>query len=746
MVRMLSKIVLSILLLFPFKVFAKDFGAINGFVSDASNGEKLAYANIIVKGTDLGASSNDKGYYFIENVPPGKYLVIDSYMGYNESSRKITVEPGKTTQCNFELEPSLIQMEGIAVSAEREKFEKEVLISTRTLRQPELRKAPVIGEADIFRSIQLLPGVIAPSDFSGQLYVRGGGPDQNLILLDGLTVYNPFHLGGIFSTFNVDALSNAELMAGGFPAEYGGRMSSILDITCKEGNSKRFSASSSISLISAKLLLEGPLSRGSWLVSGRRTYADQILKAFGYNLPYYFYDGMGKVNFDLAENTRVILAGLVGEDVLNFSFTEEGEQIGHIDMRWGNRGISGRWRQVFAPKLYGEGLVAWSNFRISMKLEMLNSGVFMRNEIIDYTIKGDFTYFWRPNHTLDFGWDAKRLSFDIGAEIDTLKLLDYEEKANLLAFYLQDKWEVNPLFIVQAGIRPTYYNPGSRFRWDPRIGLKYRIGANTAINFSLGYYSQFLNTVQSGEELMSIFDLWYPVGEDYLPGLATHYILGLENWFSDDLRLTVEGYYKKFMHLLELSETEESQQDPFGSFRAGSGYATGIDLMLEKTSGKLHGWLAYSLALTSRTFADETYYPRYDRRHNLKLVSGLDLPLGLRLDLKWNFGTGFPYAGVIGRYHHIEHGFSGDSLIVYWENIDSPRDYFRYPPYHRLDLGLTKNFKLGPFNGDAFLEIINVYNRRNIFLYVWNLRTDLPEKMAIPMFPFLPSIGMSARF
>lgn len=700
----------------------------------------------MVRGTKSGGVSDEKGYYLIRNVPPGEWAVVASYVGYSESGRQIAIEPGETTRCDFELKPTPIQMEGIEVSAERARFERDVIVSTHTMRGSELGKAPLVGEKDLFRSLQLLPGVIASSDFSSQLYVRGGSPDQNLILLDGITVYNPSHLGGLFTTFNVDAVNSAELLSGGFPAKYGGRLSSVLDITCKDGNSKRFSGSSNISIVSAKTLLEGPLPRGSWMVSGRRTYFDQLLKGTRFSFPYYFYDGMGKVNLDLTDNSRIAVSGLLGEDVLDFTLEDQDVEFGDLDMRWGNRGLSARWRQLFSPGLYGECSGAWSQFRTTLSLETVRSGIWLNNAMGDYTLKGDFAYTGTSNHTSEFGFDAKSISFDFGVEIDTFTLLDDQERVRVLALYLQDKWEVSPVCMLQAGVRPTYCDPGGQLRWDPRMGLKYRLTPNAAVNASVGLYSQFLTTASTGEELISIFDIWLPAPEDQGPSSATHFILGLERWFSGDLRFTAESYYKKFARLYELADDGESEDSDLVDFISGSGYAAGIDLLLKRSAGSLSGWIGYSLGLTKRTFEGETFCPRYDRRHNLNIVSGVGIPWGMRVDATWSLGTGLPYPGAIGRYLRTEYDFARDRWVTRWDYIESPRDYYRYPPYHRLDLGLVKGFGWKSLEGEAFFQIINVYDRENVFLYVWDLEEDPPVRRAVTMLPLLPSIGFNIRF
>jgi hypothetical protein len=733
------------LLLFVFAVSAESPGKINGVISDVSTGEKLSYANVVVEGTKWGGISNKNGYYFVQDVAPGKYVVTVSYLSYEKHSKEIVIEPGLTTRLNFELRVSPIQLKGVSVSAERERFERDIRPSTYTLRKADLQKAPVVGgEADLFRSLQLMPGVIASSDFSSQLYVRGGSPDQNLILLDDITVYNPSHLGGLFSIFNVDALKDAELVAGGFPAKYGGRMSSVLNITSKEGNRKRFSTSSAVSLISAKTLVEGPLPRGSWMITARRTYFDKIFKNTDLSFPYYFYDGIARVDFDVTANASVTGAGLLGEDVLDFSLEEDGEEFGHLKMQWGNRGISGKWRQIYTPRFYGETAFAWSNFRTSLNLGMHESTIRFSNEVIDYTAKSDFTYTIAPNHTIDFGFDAKQISFDFEVEMDTMKFLDDTDTASVFAVYIQDKWEITPLCLVQFGVRPTHYTLGSWQRLEPRVGLKYRIGMNTTLNASGGLFSQFLTTVQTGEELFTIFDVWLPIGERYEPGLCAHYILGTEHWISNDLKCIVESYYKNYTHLVELNQEESNREED--SFNTGSGYATGLDFQLKKTAGRFSGWVSYSLALTKRTFNDTTFCPRYDRRHNLSLVFETSLPWGLKLSFTQLFGTGFPYPGVIGRCPKTEYDFSGDSLVTYWENIMAPRDYYRYPAYHRADVGLSKGFRWGPVTGAVYVDVVNAYNHENVFLYIWDLEADPPIRRTITMFPRLPSVGFNIRF
>ncbi len=479
------------------------------------------------------------------------------------------------------------------------------------------------------------------------------------------------------------------------------------------------------------------------MASIRRTYFDQLLKNTKFSFPYYFYDGMGKVSLDLTAKSNLAVAGLFGEDVFNYTIKEDDEDVGDLDMRWGNRGLSVKWLQYLTPKLHGEVLFALSNFHTDMNLTFLKSTSDFRDEVIDYTVKGDFSYVLAPKHTLDFGFDAKNITFDFEVKMDTLTILNEVDTARIRTFYLQDKWELNPLCFLQIGIRPTYFTPGSHFRWDPRLGLKYRVATNTTINASFGFYSQFLTTVGNGEELLNLFDIWLSPGEDYAPGLSKHYILGMEQWISNNFNFTIEGYYKTFEYLLQLKEKGTFDED---AFYVGSGYATGLDFLFKKTAGKFSGEVSYSLSLTKRTFDDEIFCPKYDQRHNMNLGFGMGLPWGLNMNLKWKVGTGSPYPGVIGTYYKTEHDFSGDSTYTKRVHITAPKDYYRYPVYHRADLDIRKAFNWKLLKCECFVGVMNIYNHENIFLYIWDIEKDPAERIAVTMFPIFPSVGFNIKF
>ncbi|MCH7819038.1 MAG: TonB-dependent receptor, partial [Candidatus Marinimicrobia bacterium] len=488
-------------------------GSISGFVRDASNGEPLGYVNIVIMDTQMGASSNDKGYYVISRVPTGNYSVFASMIGFKKITQTVRIATGQSLILDFELERDVVEMEQVVVTGERARFEQEVEISSVTLNTRDLQLSPSLVEPDLFRTLHLMPGVVAKGDFSSELYVRGGSPDQNLILLDGITVYNPFHLGGIFSTFSVDAIKEAELIAGGFPAEFGGRMSSVLDVTLLEGNSKEYEGSGSISLLTSKMTVQGPVPKGSFLMSGRRTYFDKVYELYQKQrgkdgrFPYYFYDLQGKLNLDLAEKHQLTLSGFFGNDVLKFDFDESSEDdssgsiAGDIDWHWGNRTTSAKWTYLISPRLFSEVLLAQSKFNFEIDLgfeftdeegEVSDINYRVLDNINDVTLKQNITYFATPEHTIKFGHELKRILFDVELEVENIHIDLLGDSTYTYSIFGQDKWKISDILFIQPGVRATYYSEGERYRFEPRLGTKWRVKPDLAIKAAWGYYYQFL--------------------------------------------------------------------------------------------------------------------------------------------------------------------------------------------------------------------------------------------------------------
>ncbi|HEX7319507.1 MAG TPA: carboxypeptidase-like regulatory domain-containing protein [bacterium] len=752
-------------------LIAADHGSIKGFVKDASNGEKLSYANVYIENTSIGTSTDEKGYYYIPAVPAGSCRLIISYLGYETDHHDITVNPGDVITINAELVPTTIQVQGVTATAERDRFEKDVEVSHVTFTKREIKSVPMMFESDLIKVIQLMPGVVTMHDLSNKMYVRGGSPDENLVLLDGIIVYNPStHLGGLFSTFNPDAVSEAELYAGGFPAQYGDRLSAVLDIETKEGNSKEYTGEASMGLVTSKIMVEGPIPKGSILLSGRRTYFDAIVWAYDklfskdVSLPYYFYDGVGKLNFNLSNEDRFTLTGFGGADVLGLE--EEFDTSEKIDLSWGNRGASLRYRKVLTPKLYGEFIGVWSNFfthfRYTDYADTTNN-MHLFEELISYNGKGDFTFLMNDRNTLGFGLQAENLKIDHYWEVEEGLFTWPSEKSNLIAAYVQDKIEwVPPLLFVQPGVRFIYYDKGRRLCFDPRIGVKYRYGENTAFNLAVGKYSQFLVTVNTQESYFSLFDFWQPVDATHDPPFSVHAITGIEQWFDKQTKFTVECYGKKYYNLLIPSEDDVFFSMPAESLRVGNGYALGVDVFLKKSIGMLSGWISYSLGWTRRTVDNESYFPRYDRRHSVNTVIGSQVPRivpffrGGTISLRWNISSGLPYADDIARYHYWYYSPNDEFPHREWEwrYIKGRRDAFRLPMSHRLDAHYEKNVRFFGLTGQWYIDVINVYAQKNVLFFDWEYYDeqtdqylDIPRKKGYSILPVpIPSVGFSFKF
>lgn len=738
-------------------------GSVSGFVREAATGEPLRYANVYLEGTDLGAATGERGYYYIGGVPPDSHEIVASYVGYAVARRRLAVGSGEDVKLDLELTRGAVSVEEVVVSADRARFEREVEVSVTRLETRQLELAPRVGgELDLLRAVQLLPGVITTSDFSNRLYIRGGSPDQNLILLDGITVYNPSHLFGLFSPFIPEAVSDVSLLAGGFPAEYGGRISSVLDVTTREGNSKAYTGEGSVSVIAARAIAEGPFPGGSFLLAGRRSYLpDLLLNLFGVEgIGYHFYDVIGKANYRLNPDTRLTASVFLAEDVLNFQDAADPDGLS-ARLAWGNRGVSLRSDLILNPTLYGEVIGAWSNLYSSFDIALdAASSADLGTDLAGGLLRARFTWYLADPHTVEFGAEGQYLAMNTRAEYDTFR---FRQDNNVwpVAVYVSDRWEILPgeLF-VKPGLRYAWYSRGNKHELEPRIGVKYRPLENTAFSAAFGRFTQPLVTLNSTDAVFSIYDVWQVVPERRPAPSALHYIAGVEHWLTSELTVKLEGFYKEYADLLETRYG--AFFTPADSLLSADGHSWGGDLLLRRGRPerpadpgrspltRANGWVSYSWMWTRRSIDGVAYFPHYDRRHNLNLV--LNLPeLYWRVDVSARFtlGTGLPYSGAVGYFHRYQYrpGEPGWPEDPGWELIQGPRDAFRYPLYHRLDISLARAWQLGRAELTVFLDVVNTYYASNVLLYYWQLREgQLPVRRQIDMLPILPTFGVNVKF
>lgn len=809
------KLAFSSIILFSSYVFSQNISSVNGFVRDDTSGEPISYANVFLSNSTLGAATNQDGYFVISNIPVGKYELNATMIGYGIFKQNIELSEGQPIRLDIRLNEEIIQTTEVLVTAERQKFERSMESSQISLDIREINSAPAFIEPDVFRTLQMLPGVQTTSDFSSALYVRGSTPDQNLIMLDGIAVYNPYHLGGIFSTFNTDAIKEADFHAGGFPARYGGRMGAILNVLNREGNTRKVKGSANISLISSKGLIEGPLPswrgmKGSWMISGRRTYFDTVIDALKipigqridgsdiyFQFPYYFYDYQVKINVDIDQDHRLTYSRFYGDDIIDFSFEETLESSGtNVNVRsetgfgvkwpWGNHTNGLTWRWIIAPDLVAKTFFSHSRYRFDFELsaqdrntytytdstiELFSDVTFRAFDIIkDNTIETALTWQAAQDHTVTGGFQVKDVNFDLGLDIsiatqDTsldFSLLSLVNNTREIAIFAQDKWDVSEKLKFQFGLRSTHYNLHNNIYFDPRLSMKYHYSKDIAFKLNWGLYHQFLTTANNQDENLRLVELWLGIPKDKPASVAQHIISGLEYMSPKNIFYRLEVYHKDFDNLLTLKQentntVEGAESDSTtNEFWDTKGNSHGIELLIKKSSGKLNGWVGYTYART-KYYTDPSgwHYPNFDRTHTLNIVGNIELSQDLEFSAGLTRSSGNPYTKILGRLYEWEQDlYSNMVWYPYDSYIVGEKNTERYDDYFRVDIGLTR--KGGNIFGqeyDTYWQIMNLTQNLNILQYTYDTNTDPltgdqlgVRRRPVPMFPLIFTFGIKFEF
>jgi len=722
---------------------------LSGFVRNAKDGESLSYATVRIAALALGAQSNASGYYAIKNVPPGTHVIISSHIGY--ATRRDTVRlAADDLEIRLDLAltaQALTVSEEMVVTSQRDAREPEPQPGYLSLQSESLRQMPAVGEADLLRSLQLLPGIQSASDISSGLYIRGGGPDQTRILLDQIPLYNPSHAFGFFSTFNPDAIKDVDLYKGAYPAAYGGTLGSVLNVSNREGNNKTLAGRGSLSLISGRLLLEGPVGKGAWMLASRRTYIDPVLAAVrsrGVDVPnYFFYDLNGKINQRFSPNDTFSVSTYWGQDDLGFDFDAEN----FVSIRWGNRALTGRWNRVFSPSLFGTLVAAGSYYKSDTALSFLDTPIYFFNSVRDLSLKGDLDYFAGNNHTLLVGLLLTFYEFHFEQAFNRQTQVDFEDKPTLFSFYLQDEWRPRQPTLIRLGTRTTYFSEGERWHWAPRLALTHDLAPELRLKLGGGTYRQYLQLVTT--EGFSGGDFWLPIDRTATPSRSYQSVAGVEWEPSRLYQFAVEGYYTDMANLVVLDNEVSADSDNTRTadlFKTGgSGYATGVEFFLQRRSGALTGWIGYTLGWTRRRFAElnsgRTFSPKYDRRHDLSF--SLSYRRGI-----WTFGSNFLYATgqaftpAAARYTLREPATGEVEDYV----LPAGRNSARLLPYHRLDLSATRAFALWDQEAEFYLQIFNLYSRRNEWFVQYDTDDPDTEPKVAKMLPIVPSLGLNFKF
>lgn len=784
-----------VFLLIPFLICCNSFAqnsqqrfTISGFVKDSLNGESLIGATITVEGQTRGISSNQYGFYSI-TLTPGDYVLSCTFVGFLPKLIHVKLDSDKQLDFNI-LSTIALSQEVVVSTRKRDANVKNAQMGKFTLPIEQIKSIPAfLGEVDLLKTIQLLPGIRNAGEGSAGLYVRGGGPDQNLILLDDAPVYNTGHLFGFFSIFNSDAIKNVSLIKGGMPAQYGGRLSSVLDISMKEGNNQKLQVDGGVGLIASRFSIQGPLKKdkASFILSARRTYIDALVKPFipsssqFHGSGYYFYDLNAKVNYKLSEKDHVYASGYFGRDVFDFV---NGKASLKVNIPWGNATGTLRWNHVFNKRLFGNTTAVFNDYKFNFKASQNDFEIRLASGIRDISLKQDMDLYPFTGHKVKFGGIYTYHHFTpsvVSGQQDSVVFKPNNAQIKFgheAALYFQDDWEVNDRLRINAGMRYSwfrqtgpynlYVNDGNGNHTDstvygrgeavktygglePRVTARYAINDETSIKASITRNLQYIHLVSNAGTTLPT-DIWVPSTYKVKPQISWLYAAGLfKNFKNNTYETSVELYFKKMQHQIEYMEgyTPTSLDDTENSFVFGDGWSYGSEFFVNKTKGRLTGWVGYTLSWTWRRFpglnSGEKYPAKYDRRNDLSIVAMY------ALNKKWRFSATFVYgsgnAATLPERFYIINGV----LTQEYSRINE----YRLPAYHRLDLSavLTPEKSAGKkWKTEWVFSIYNAYSHLNpYFIYFdqsgnpYNGTLQIQAKQ-VSLFPIIPAVTWNFRF
>lgn len=798
--RTISKKIILTGIFLAFFIFGKSQNdsrvTLSGFVSDIETGEYYGNVRITVLPEGVSTYTNNYGFYSV-TLNKGS---IDRRVAYYQLGGfeidSFVWSSGTDTSVHFKIEAKIEaeQIEAVEIRSKKNTVADKVEMSRIDIPVNQIKEIPaLLGEKDVLKVIQLLPGVQTGGEGQSGLYVRGGGPDQNLMLLDEAVVYNASHLFGFFSVFNGDALKSVELVKGGFPARYGGRLSSVIDLSMKEGNNRRYTGEVGVGVLSSRFTFEGPIKEGksSFMISGRRTYIDLLIQPFlyaatGNNGGYYFYDFNAKANYTLSNKDRLYLSGYFGKDEFYTKIREDRARL-DTDFGWGNRTVTARWNHVFSPKLFSNASLIYSHYKLNIGLESYDGfeDTFLlsyQSVIDDIGFKYDFDWRPHPNHQVRYGFQTTRHQFRPAALV--IKAGDFGELQNKIntintfesGVYIEDIWKLGD-FQLNPGFRLShYFVDGKTFvNPEPRFSASYNIAPDLAVKASYARMYQYIHLLSnSGISLPT--DLWIPATAGLLPMRSEQTAIGLAKDFPKGYSLTWEAYYKDMKDVVQYKEGSSFllEDDIFSSNSVGGGrnweqqitrgnaWSYGTELFLQKKVGPFTGWIGYTLSWTQMKFPElnggKPFYARYDRRHDISVVGSYKVKKNINFAFTWVYGTGNAVTIAQGYVPGNNHQMSAypiqwnPQLQSYNNFIDfGTRNNFRMEAYHRLDLGLQ--FQKQKRNGVQTWEIsvYNAYNQANPFFYYGgyqeNTRGEAYQVLKkVTLFPVLPSISWSIKF
>ena len=803
---MTKNIFLTPLLFFIF-ISSKSFSqsvTFSGYVTDSKTGERLIGANVFEPVRKVGTSTNAYGFFSLTISGNDSAVLMASYVGY--STQVNTQAATADKEINFLLEPSITLSTFVVNGARGEQIQERSQMSQIDLTMDKIKNIPaLLGEADLLKAIQLLPGIQSGGEGSTGLYVRGGGPDQNLILLDGAPVYNVSHLFGFFSVFNPDAIKNVSIFTGGFPARYGGRLSSVIDIAMKDGNQKDFTVDATVGIIASKLTIEGPIkkNKSSFIISGRRTYLDILAQpliraaAQGDGTGgYFFYDLNGKVNYTINSHNRIYLSGYTGkdkfyargEDKYDTGIEQVTENYDYY-LGWGNLTGTLRWNHQFNDKLFSNLSLIYTKFNFSIGEQLKrktvdDNGTTIENDVLnfqsgvhDYTAKYDFDWIPAPKHFFKFGVAYTYHQFNTGAfqyqsHIDNNAIFDTTVGSKPIYSnegyaYIEDDWQISARLKANIGLHYSadYVNEKLYSHPEPRLSLRYLLNENISIKASFCTMQQYIHLLANSNIGLPT-DLWVPATDKVPAQKSWQPALGYSQSFKlheQECEWTLEGYYKQMDGVIDylgganfLSTTETWEE----KVAVGHGWSYGAEIFIQKKTGRFTGWFGYTLSWSMRQFDDINFgkiYPyKYDRRHDIEIVGTYKLNDNCDIGITWVYGTGNAITLPIAKYYDggknsLLNIINGDlnGYGYYYNDIEyyGEKNSTRMKAYHRLDIGFNWHKKKKWGERTFTLGIYNVYSRMNpYFYYLGYDNKGNPQYEMISLFPIIPSVSYSLHF
>lgn len=735
--------------------FAQD-ATIRGVVRDES-GETVISASVYISGTTNGTSTNLDGFYSL-NVPAGRHRVVCMYLGYDSTVVEVTVSAGQVLNQPLMLKESSVNLTTVDVSAKKGEATTEVKISSVTLTPKQIKAIPSTGgDADLAQYLQVLPGVVFTGDQGGQLYIRGGSPVQNRVMMDGMTIINPFHSIGFFSVFETEIIKNVEVLTGGFNAEYGGRISAVIDITTRDGDKKQLGGLVSVSPFQAKALIEGPIKKldesgnsVSYIFTGKHSYINETSKTlYSYidtaGLPFSYTDLYGKVSFNGGNGSKLNLFG--------FNYTDRVNYTNIADLNWVANGGGADFVIIpGASKMIIGGNFTYSNYDIEIQE---GDDKPRRSSIGGFMAKLDFTYYG-DNSEFKYGFNVTGNKTDF--EFTNLYGNQINELQNTteISGFLKYRKSLDRL-VIEPSVRFQYYASLSESTVEPRLGIKFNASDRFRLKFAGGYYTQDLISAVNEQDIVNLFVGFISSPSDVAQPNSTeeaesrlqksiHAIGGIEIDITDKIELNIEPYYKAFPQLISLNRNKKDISDP--NFITETGSARGLDFLLQYRSKDIFIWTAYSLGYVRRNDGEQEYPTHFDRRHNANFIFSYKFGKkdNWESSLRWNFGTGFPFTLTQGFYTNLPFnngldtdivGENGDLGIIYSDDRNSGR----LPTYHRLDASVKYVVEFSKrSNMEITASITNVYNRENIFYF------DRVEYERVNQLPIVPSLGVIYKF